>query len=110
MRYRRGATVHRTTRTRHASAENTPDTLMPEADPENWDATRKVAEHGRRYSGLQRSAGAGRDDHRTGLHACNIAETKQRCKLNGSTACTFARRAGSCSGHPVDTIQHLWSG
>lgn len=56
MRYVRGPTVHGATCARHASAESAPDTLVSETDAENWDATRKLADDGRRYSGLNWSA------------------------------------------------------
>lgn len=54
--------MHRTNRARHSTAECAPNTLMSEADAENWHATGKVVDDGRRYSSLNGSAGARRDD------------------------------------------------
>lgn len=65
MRDIRGPTVHGATCTRHASAENASDALVTEANAENWDATRKLADDGHRYSGLDGRAGTGGDDHCT---------------------------------------------
>lgn len=39
MCYVRGATVHSTNRAHHATAEHAPDTLMSEADAQEWHTT-----------------------------------------------------------------------
>lgn len=39
VRYPGGATVHRMTCTSHSTAEHAPNTLVPQADAEEWDAT-----------------------------------------------------------------------
>lgn len=74
MRYIRGPTVHRATCTRHPSAEYAPNTLVSEADAENWNATRKFTDDGRRYSGLNWSARTGGDDHCARLEVNEVAD------------------------------------
>lgn len=66
--------MHRATCTRHASAENAPDTLVSQANAEKWYATRKLANDGGGYSGLKWSAGTGRDDHCARLQANKVGD------------------------------------
>lgn len=74
MRYIRGPTVHRATCTRHPSAEYAPNTLVSQADAENWNATRKFTDEGRRYSSLNWSARTGGDDQCARLEVNEVAD------------------------------------
>lgn len=73
MRYVRGPAVHRATCTRDASAENAANTLVSEADAQNWEPPGKFADDGGRYSGFHWSAWTGGDNDGARLEANKVA-------------------------------------
>lgn len=74
MAYVSGPPVHGAMCTHHTSAENASNALMSKADAEDRNATGKLAYDGIRYSGLNRSAGSGRDDDCAWIEANNVAD------------------------------------
>src|SRR5262249_39293395 len=66
--------VHGATRTYNTPTENASDALVSEADAENRDATRELADDGHGDSSLRWRTGAGRDDHSARSEPSKIAD------------------------------------
>src|SRR5215469_15891910 len=74
MGHMRSPSVHGATRAYNTPTENASDTLVSEADAENRDTTRELADDGHGDSSLRWRTGPWRDDHRARSEANKIAD------------------------------------
>ena len=74
MHHRAGFAVHEMSGTNHAAAEGFADGLMSQANAEDGNFSREVADEGDADSGLVRRAGARRDDDSLGLQGLHFVD------------------------------------